>query len=55
MKSTVSIIITLMMEAARTSETSGYFQETTRRCVQESCHIHTRYSQNLNIMMIGII
>jgi hypothetical protein len=28
------------MEAVRTSETSVYINETTRRFIPESCHIH---------------
>jgi hypothetical protein len=30
----------LMMEAVRTSETSIYFNETTRRYIPEGCHLH---------------
>jgi hypothetical protein len=29
-----------MMEAVRTSETSVYFNETTRPYIPESCHLH---------------
>jgi hypothetical protein len=35
------------MEAVRTSETSVYSNETTRRCIPESCHLHTRRRENL--------
>jgi hypothetical protein len=35
-------IITLMMAAVRTSETSVYFHETTRRCIAEGCHLNGR-------------
>jgi hypothetical protein len=31
---------TLIMEAVRTSETSVYFNETTRRYNPEGCHLH---------------
>jgi hypothetical protein len=37
----VSIIIALMMQSARTSETSVYFNETTRRYMPEGSHLHT--------------
>jgi len=42
-----SLLEVLMMEAVRTSETSVYFHETTRRYVPESCHLHTRRRENL--------
>jgi hypothetical protein len=32
-------IIRAMMEAAQTSETSIYFNETTQRCIPEGCHL----------------
>jgi hypothetical protein len=32
-------IIALMMEAVHTSETSVYFNETTRRYIPEGCHL----------------
>jgi hypothetical protein len=35
-----------MMEAVLTSETSVYFNETTRLYIPEVCHIHTRSSDN---------
>jgi hypothetical protein len=35
-----SSIIRAMMEAVRTSETSVYFNETTRHYMAEGCHIH---------------
>jgi hypothetical protein len=35
---TASIVITLMMEAVSTSETSVYF-ETTWGCIPEGCHL----------------
>jgi hypothetical protein len=39
-------LITLMVEAVLTSETSVYFNEITRRYIQEGCH-HTRRRENL--------
>jgi hypothetical protein len=30
-----------MMEAVRTYETSGYFNETTRRYISQGCHHYT--------------
>jgi hypothetical protein len=36
-----------MMEAARTSETSAYFNDTTRRNIPESYHLHTRLCEDL--------
>jgi hypothetical protein len=35
------------MEAARTSETSVYFNETTRRYILENSKLHTRRRENL--------
>jgi hypothetical protein len=35
------------METVSTSETSVYFNETTRCCVPEYCRIHTRRYKNL--------
>jgi hypothetical protein len=40
-------IITLKMEAVRTSETSVYSNETTRRYISEESHLHTRLRENL--------
>jgi hypothetical protein len=37
----------MVMEAIRTSETSVYFNETTRRYIPEGCHLHTRRRKNL--------
>jgi hypothetical protein len=34
-----SLFIDLMMEPVRTSETSVYFNETTRRYIPEGCHL----------------
>jgi hypothetical protein len=42
-----AFITALMMVAARTSETSVWFHETTRRCIPESCHLHTRHRENM--------
>jgi hypothetical protein len=40
-------IITQMMEAVRTSETSVCFHETTRPYTPEGCHLRTRRHGNL--------
>jgi hypothetical protein len=42
-----SIIIALMMEAARTSETSVYIQLRTRQYIPEDSELHTRCHGNL--------
>jgi hypothetical protein len=44
----INAIITLMMDAAHTSETSVYFNETTRRYIPEGYHLHIRRRENLN-------
>jgi hypothetical protein len=44
---TVQSIVIALMEVLRTSETSIYFNETTRRYIPESCHLHTRRRANL--------
>jgi hypothetical protein len=36
-----------LMERVCTSEKSVYFNENTRRCIPESCHLHTRHCENL--------
>jgi hypothetical protein len=41
------IIRALMIEAVRTSETSVYFHDTTRRSIQEGCHLHNRRREKL--------
>jgi len=41
------IIIALMMEAVRTSETSVNFNVTTRRYIPEDSKLHTRRRENL--------
>jgi hypothetical protein len=41
--------IILMMEALRTSETSVYFMEITRRYIPAGYHLHTRRRENLNL------
>jgi hypothetical protein len=38
----------LMMEEVRTSETSVYSNETTRRYIPEGCNLHTRRREKLN-------
>jgi hypothetical protein len=40
-------ITSLMMEAARTSETLAIFDQTTRRNNQEGSHLHARSHENL--------
>jgi hypothetical protein len=40
-------LIALMMEAARTSETSVNFYQTTRRYNPEDSHLHTNRRENL--------
>jgi hypothetical protein len=40
------------MEIVRQSETSVYFNETTRRYNPEGCHLHTRHSENWNVTYI---
>jgi hypothetical protein len=37
-----------MMDAIRTSETSVYSNETTRRYIPQSFHLHARRRENLN-------
>jgi hypothetical protein len=41
------MVIALMKEAARTSETSVYFYQTARRNNPEDSHLHTRRRENL--------
>jgi hypothetical protein len=36
-----------LTEAIRTSETSVYFNYTTRRYIPEGCHLHTRRRKNM--------
>jgi hypothetical protein len=45
---TIIMIIDLMMEAIRISETSVYFYETKRRHVPDGCHVQVRRRENLN-------
>jgi hypothetical protein len=44
---TVQSLVITLIEVLRTSETSIYFNETTRRYIPESCHLHTRRRANL--------
>jgi hypothetical protein len=44
MSSSSVSVITLVMEALRTSETSVNFYETTRRNILESCHLYYNFS-----------
>jgi hypothetical protein len=46
-----SIIIALMMEAARNPETSVNFYQATRRNNPEDSHLHTHRSVNLKFYM----
>jgi hypothetical protein len=46
-------IITLMMEAASTSETSVNFYQTTQRNNPEDSHLHTRRRENLKSHLKG--
>jgi hypothetical protein len=43
--------IALMMEAVRTSETLVYLNETSRRSITESYHLHTRRCEKLRPLM----
>jgi hypothetical protein len=36
-----------MMEAVYTSETPAFFNESTRRCIPEGCHIHALPRESL--------
>jgi hypothetical protein len=38
--SIIVIRIALVMESVRTSKTSAYLNETTRRCIPEDCNLH---------------
>jgi hypothetical protein len=40
-------VTALMMEAAHTSETSVYANETTWRYIAEGCHVHTSSREKL--------
>jgi hypothetical protein len=40
-------LVALMMEAARTSQTSVYFNETARRYIPEGYRLQTRRRENL--------
>jgi hypothetical protein len=44
---TSSIIIPLIMQVVRTSETSVYANDTTRCYVPENCHLHTRCREDM--------
>jgi hypothetical protein len=45
--SIIRVIIALMMEAVRTSETSVYSKETTKHYIPEASNLHTRGHENL--------
>jgi hypothetical protein len=44
-------IISAKTMEMRTSETSVYFNETTRRHISDGCHLHTRRHENLKSQM----
>jgi len=48
------IVIALMMEALRTSETSAYYRETTRHYIPEGCLPHTHRRENLKCHNVKI-
>jgi hypothetical protein len=50
-----SFIRAMMMEAVCTSETSVYFNETTRCYVPEGCHFHTRHRENVKLHNIWVV
>jgi hypothetical protein len=43
------------MEAVRTSETSVYYKETTRRNIPESYHLHTHRRENLQSRTVTVL
>jgi hypothetical protein len=47
-------IITVMMEAVRTSETSVY-SKATRRYIPEGSHLHTRRRENLKSHLTSLL
>jgi hypothetical protein len=51
--SIINVIVALMMEAARTSETLVNFYKTTRRYNPEDSHLHTRCRENLKSYLDG--
>jgi hypothetical protein len=48
---TAAIVIAVMMEVVRTSETSVYFNETAWCNIPEGHHLHTRCRENLKSHM----
>jgi hypothetical protein len=46
-------VIALMKEAARTSETSVNFYQTTRRNIPEDSNLHTRRCENLKSYLVN--
>jgi hypothetical protein len=48
-------IIALTMDAVGTSETSGYFNETTRRHIPEGFNLRTRRHENLKSHNVSVI
>jgi hypothetical protein len=51
----MSTLITLMMEAARTSETSVDIQLRTRQYIPEDSELHTRCRENLKSHSILVV
>jgi hypothetical protein len=47
-----SSVISAMMEAVRTSETSVFFNETARLYIPQGCHVHTRRRENLKSFLL---
>jgi hypothetical protein len=48
-------MIALMIEVARTFETSVYFNEIARRSIREGCHLHTRRHENLKSHQLPLV
>jgi hypothetical protein len=49
------LLIALMMEAARTSETLVNFYQTTRRYNPEDSHFRTHRRENLKSYFVGVV
>jgi hypothetical protein len=52
--SIMTAMITLMTQAANTSETSVNFYEPTRRATPQGCHVHTRRRYSLKSHSVQI-
>jgi hypothetical protein len=46
------LLIALMTEAEKTSETSVYFNDSTRRHIPEGCHENYKFHQHLTVDVI---